>query len=205
MSVWIASLLTLLIGYLVGSVSFAVLICKSQGVDIFKLGSGNPGATNVLRNLGKKWGYLCFGLDALKGVIPVLVGWGIASAMGVNAPLLGVLGLVGAILGHSYSLFLRFKGGKGVATTIGGLLVLMPVVILVGLLLWLAVFYTSRYVSLASIVLGVSLPITALILREPAIYFWVALALAVLIVVRHRANIQRLLNGTENRAAPKKK
>ncbi|KAF0094112.1 MAG: hypothetical protein E1N59_2173 [Puniceicoccaceae bacterium 5H] len=199
----IAYLLTLLIGYVIGSVSFAVLICRSRGVDIFTLGSGNPGATNVLRNLGKKWGYLCFLLDAVKGAVPVLVGWGLAASFAANAPLLGVLGLVGAILGHSYSLFLRFRGGKGVATTIGGLLVLMPLVIVVGLLLWLAVFYSTKYVSLASIVLGVSLPVSAWLLNEPDVYFWVALAMAVLIVVRHKANIQRLMAGTENRASRK--
>lgn len=197
--------LALLIGYLLGSINFAVLICQSQGVDIFKLGSGNPGATNVLRNLGKKWGYLCFSLDALKGAIAVLLAWLLGSFLGGSAEGLGVLGLVGALLGHSFSLYLGFKGGKGVATTVGGLLVLMPGVIGIGVALWLATYYTARYVSLASLVLGASLPISAFFFHGVGTYFYVALALAVLIIVRHRANIQRLLAGTENRATPKKK
>ncbi|MCC5834347.1 MAG: glycerol-3-phosphate 1-O-acyltransferase PlsY [Opitutales bacterium] len=190
-------------GYLLGSISFAVLIARSRGVDIFKVGSGNPGATNVLRSLGKTWGYLCFLLDAFKGVASVLIGFGLAESFGGDPEYLAVVALLFAILGHSFSLFLRFRGGKGVATTIGGLLALMPLVFLFGAILWLIVFYTTRYVSLASLVLGASLPVSAWLFNASGLGQILCLALAILIAVRHRSNIQRLLNGTENRAGGK--
>ncbi len=189
-------------GYLLGSVPFAVIISRRHGVDIFKAGSGNPGATNVRRVLGKKPGNLCFALDALKGFVaaiwPQLVWQGQEHAIAF-----GVAGLVAAIAGHSFSLFIGFRGGKGVATTIGGLLAVAPWVMLIGVALWLAVFYSSRYVSLASICLGLSLPVSAWLLERPPVVLVLTLLLAILILVRHRANIQRLLNGTENRFARK--
>lgn len=199
---WPAMTGALVIGYLLGSISFAVLIARSGGVDIFKVGSGNPGATNVLRTLGKPRGYICFLLDALKGAAAVLsgMGLGLVAGSGAGGETLGVVALLGAILGHSYSVFLRFRGGKGVATTVGGLLVLVPWVLLIGLLVWLAVFYGTKYVSLASLCLGVSLPVSSLFLGNSLLMNSVTLFLALLIVVRHRANIQRLLAGTENRA-----
>lgn len=196
-------MLAAIAGYLLGSISFAVLIARSRGVDIFKVGSGNPGATNVLRALGKKWGYLCFLLDAFKGVAAVLIGFGLATRFGGHPEYLAVVVLLFAILGHSFSLFLRFRGGKGVATTIGGLLALMPMVFLIGAILWLVVFYSTRYVSLASLVLGASLPISAWFTNASTLGLILCLALAILIAVRHRSNIQRLLNGTENRAGGK--
>ena len=108
-------------------------------------------------------------------------------------------GLAGALLGHSFSVFVKFRGGKGVAVTIGGLLFAMIVPILVGLLLWVAVFYASRYVSLASIVMALSLPVAAAVCYGVAIEFYVAIAIAAVIIYRHRGNISRLLKGTENR------
>lgn len=192
-----------IIGYLLGAISFAVIIARSKGVDIFSEGSGNPGATNVKRVLGSGPGNLCFALDALKGF--VAAGWPQMQSMGVQSSpeILSILGLAAAILGHSFSIFIRFKGGKGVATTMGGLLAMMPLVLFSGLGVWLLVFYTSKYVSLASIVFGISLPILAVILGSgtPLVVF--ALILAVLIVVRHNSNIKRLLNGTENRFSKK--
>ncbi|MBN1403487.1 MAG: glycerol-3-phosphate 1-O-acyltransferase PlsY [Opitutales bacterium] len=191
-------LIVALAAYLVGSVSFAVIISKRHGVDILKAGSGNPGATNVKRVVGKGAGNLCFVMDALKGVaaagIPMLVfagqGWGAQ---------LGVTGLVAALVGHSFSVFIGFRGGKGVATTIGGLLALCPLVIIVGVIAWLAVFYASRYVSLASIALGLSLPLAAWLFSEPAIIRYFTLVLAAILIIRHRSNIARLCKGTENR------
>lgn len=190
----------LLAGYLIGSISFAVLIARSKGVDIFSVGSGNPGATNVLRVLGKPYGYACFLLDAFKGIAAVLLGKGISLQTGLDVEAMGILALLGAILGHSFSLFLNFRGGKGVATTVGGLLTLMPMVVLVGAALWIIVFFATRYVSLASLVLGASLPFSALLFRVGTLNTWFCVFLAVLIFIRHRKNIQRLLAGTENRA-----
>lgn len=200
--VLLAYVLSLFAGYVIGSVSFAVLIAKNHGVDIFKLGSGNPGATNILRNLGKKAGYTCFLLDAFKGVAAALVGLGLATlSPEIDRELVMIVGLAAAILGHSYSVFLGFRGGKGVATTIGGLLVVLPLVMLIGLVVWLATFYTTRFVSLASILLGLSLPVSAAILGHSSTGVGLALVLAVLLIVRHRSNVTRLLNGTEPRAA----
>lgn len=192
-----------LAGYLIGSISFAVIVAKSQGVDIFKEGSGNPGATNVKRVLGAKWGNAVFALDALKGLVaagwPLLVFTG-AGDVGLR---LGIIGLVAAIIGHSYSVFLKFRGGKGVATTMGGLLAIMPVVLLIGLLLWLVGFFVTRIVALASILFALSLPLGSYFLyyveRPGDPRFTLGLLLGLLIVVRHRSNVARLLQGKENR------
>ncbi|MEM8550256.1 MAG: glycerol-3-phosphate 1-O-acyltransferase PlsY [Verrucomicrobiota bacterium] len=194
-----------IVGYLIGSISFAVIIAKRMGVNILQEGSGNPGATNVKRVLGKKAGNLCFALDFVKGL--VAAGWPLLPFVGASDPIaLGIIGLIAGILGHSFSLFLKFKGGKGVATTMGGLLALAPFVLLLGLLLWLVLFYTTRYVSVASIGFGVSLPVTGMFLTGGKLWLELFLvALAVLIVLRHKANIQRLLTGTESRFVKKDK
>ena len=205
-----AILIFFLLGYLIGSVNFAVLVAKKHGIDILQAGSGNPGATNVKRVLGKGPGNLVFALDALKG----FVGAGLPylflriDETGPAADIhftICVAGFVGTLLGHCFSCFLKFRGGKGVASTIGGLLVLLPVPILIGAALWGLVFLLSRYVSLASIALGVSLPLSCWLLPlctslkfGPA-EFWFAAAIAAFNVWTHRSNIGRLLNGTENR------
>lgn len=186
-----------LVGYLLGSVSFAVLVAKSQGVDIFKEGSGNPGATNVKRTLGSKWGNAVFALDALKGLLAA--GWPLLVFDADTGLKLGVIGLVASIVGHSFSVFLKFRGGKGVATTMGGLLALMPLVLLIGLFTWLVCFYTTRIVALASILFALSLPVSGHSLYgagDPR--FTLAFLLGILIVVRHRSNIARLLSGNEH-------
>lgn len=226
-----------LLGYLIGSVNFAVLVARARGVDILRAGSGNPGATNVKRVVGKGAGNLVFALDALKGAagacLPLALGYlhhlllwdGPSAATGTPtladrlAELLafprfllgehlftaGVAGLAGVLLGHCFSCFLGFRGGKGVASTIGGLLVLLPLPVLVGAALWAAVFALTRYVSLASIVLGLSLPLSCWLLprltaaRLGPAEFWFAAALAAFNVWTHRSNIGRLLAGTENR------
>jgi len=138
---------------------------------------------------------------AVKGIAAVWLGKGLAVEMTLEqAQLIGIVALLGAIVGHSFSVFLKFRGGKGVATTIGGLAALMWPVVLAGLVVWVVVFYATKYVSLASILLGVSLPITALVLQRSVVDIWFCVFLTVLIVVRHLSNIRRLLAGTENRA-----
>lgn len=185
-------------GYLFGSIPFAVLIARRKGIDILKAGSGNPGATNVRRVIGKKEGAICLFLDALKGFLAA--GMPMIPILHTSEPAsLGIIGLMAALLGHSFSVFLKFKGGKGVAVTAGGLFALVPLIMFTGGLIWLAVFFTTRYVSLASIALGLSLPLTCLIFRLPRQQTLLCLLLAIIIVVRHRTNIQRLLRGTENR------
>ena len=192
--------LSLLAGYLIGSISFAVLFARAKGVDIFTVGSGNPGATNVMRALGRSYGYGCFLLDAFKGIAAVFVGQALAGQGPVDPQATGILALLGAITGHSFSLFLGFRGGKGVATTVGGLFALIPPVMLIGAVLWLVVFSFSKYVSLASLVLGLSLPLSAIFLKTGTLNIVLCAFLALLIVVRHRSNIERLFKGTENRA-----
>jgi glycerol-3-phosphate acyltransferase PlsY len=205
------------IGYLLGSLPFGYLVARSRGVNIFEVGSKNPGATNVRRVLGAGPGNLVFGLDALKGA--VAAGWAILSYTGgavvFNLEDLGlsgggrivgsqwteqgVAGLIGALFGHSFSCFTRFRGGKGVATSVGGLLILMPLAVLIAAVTWAVVFYSSRYVSLSSITSSIVLVFAALMLRLPVLLLGLAIAIAVFVVLRHLTNIKRLLNGTENK------
>ncbi|MEM1222044.1 MAG: glycerol-3-phosphate 1-O-acyltransferase PlsY [Verrucomicrobiota bacterium] len=187
-------ILTSLVGYLLGSISFAVLAAKSKGIDIFSEGSGNPGATNVKRILGSKWGNTVFILDALKGFLAAF--WPLALWGDIR---FGIIGLIASILGHSFSIFLKFRGGKGVATAMGGLLAVMPIALFTGILAWLAVFYSTRFVALASIIFALSLPVSAYFLHglgDPR--FILGLLLCILITLRHRSNIARLLQGKEN-------
>ena len=207
-----------LAGYLIGSISFAVLICKRLGVNIFDVGSGNAGATNVKRVLGAKWGNTVFALDVLKGILAA--GWpmvwmlwlscGAADGADAMDPdfaksvglRLAIIGLVAAIFGHSYSIFLKFRGGKGVATTMGGLAAVMPPVLFIGLFVWIITYYKSRVVAIASILFALSLPISAYFFygnqssSDPR--FVLAILLSILIILRHRSNIARLLSGQEN-------
>jgi glycerol-3-phosphate acyltransferase PlsY len=200
-----------LVGYLLGSVNFAVLVAKRHGIDILKEGSGNPGATNVKRLLGKGPGNLVFALDALKGAAGTYLPFLLADAVSPGAPRFEVLvaGLAGTLLGHCFSCFLGFKGGKGVASTIGGLLVLLPIPIVIGAVLWAIAFYATRYVSVASLALGLSLPLscwllpkfTSLQFSDAELIF--AGAIALFNVWTHRSNIGRLLRGEENKFTKK--
>lgn len=189
-------------GYLLGSIPFAVIIARICGVDIFKAGSGNPGATNVKRVCGKIPGDICFLLDAAKGF--VATAWPLyPSVFGTtftDPHVLAYVGLCFAILGHSFSVFLKFRGGKGVATAIGGLLSIMLWAILASLVVWVVVFYASRYVSLASLALAVALPIVSYLIY-PAMpgHLYISLTIAIVIIFRHRSNIARLIKGKENR------
>ena len=221
-------LLAAVTGYLLGSLPFGWLISRRFGINIFEHGSKNPGATNVKRVLGqmfgkrgKRAGDLAFALDALKGA--VAAGWPLWYARQTDfafvlspdggsvtwfdashAPAAAITGLIFALLGHSFSCWTRFKGGKGVATSVGGLLVLLPLSGVIGLTVWAVVFQVSRYVSLASIVASVALPVSAwLIPGTPRPFAILATVLGVFVILRHRPNIVRLLNGTENKFAKK--
>ena len=194
-----------IVGYLLGSIPFGVLVAKRMGVDIYSVGSGNPGATNVLRSIGKPAGYTVFFLDFLKGVLAtVWFKFGLVAFSG--DPNLALWGLPAAVLGHTYPIFANFKGGKGVATAMGSLAGVMPQCLLIGLVCWLIIFYTTRYVAIASIGFGVSLPVWSLISLwsgEPVEGELARVFLGFLvmgwIVWRHRENLIRLKAGTENR------
>ncbi len=189
------------IGYLIGATPFGYLAGRMRGIDIRQHGSGNIGATNVLRVLGKPIGITIFILDFLKGIAAVFVARQLPQAVGSD--LVAIAGGIGVILGHNFTFWLGFKGGKGIATTGGVLLALIPVTALIAAVTWVIVFKASGYVSLGSIAAAVSLPIStgAAIAagRGSWAMFAFALVACVLAIVRHKSNIARLLSGTEPR------
>lgn len=233
MQLWLCPLLA----FLLGSIPFGLLIAKAKGIDIRQHGSGNIGATNVLRVIGKKYGISCLLLDALKGFLPVAVAMNLIQITGrdlaiplhlpeswtlllspaeqFKGQLIHVLTGLAAILGHNYSPWVGFKGGKGIATSAGVLIALMPAAIVLLLVVWLLVFSTTRYVSLASVVAAATLPfLTHLGARfhknAEGISLWEAgtwnrplfifsIVISLLAIWKHRSNLQRLLQGTENR------
>lgn len=197
-------LLLILASYLLGAVPFGLLLGKLKGIDVRTVGSKNIGATNVLRTVGKPWGIATFILDALKGFVPAFVFPILGTRWGADFQSLEIAALAGgaaAILGHNFPVYLGFKGGKGVATSAGALLGIAPLAVAVGLAVWAAFFFTLRYVSLASIAAALSVPAVGWWLyRGAGLVVPIALTvLAALIILRHRANIERLLNGTESR------
>jgi glycerol-3-phosphate acyltransferase PlsY len=200
LNAWLLS--SAVIGYFLGALPFGYLVARAHGVDIFKAGSGNPGATNVKRVLGAKAGNTVFALDAVKGA--VAAGWPLLPFIAVpDARMAGLVGVIAAVLGHSFSVFTKFKGGKGVATAAGGLVVLIPIACLVGGAVWLLTFFTTRYVSLGSILAAVAVPATSWLRGNPLSLNLVATALGLFVIVRHRENIKRLLAGTESRFVKK--
>jgi acyl phosphate:glycerol-3-phosphate acyltransferase len=212
----------ILAGYLLGSIPVGYLVARAKGVDIRKQGSGNIGATNVFRTLGKGPGIFVFIFDALKGVFAVRLaiaflarhpvvwqeqvvhqGDAILHTMHFLQPAMaGIIGGVAAIIGHNFPVWLKFKGGKGVATSLGVVIALTPLAAAVAFGVWAVVFFASRYVSLASIIAAIAVPATVALTEHggdrTALLAFTSLA-ALLIVLRHRKNIERLYNGTENR------
>ena len=188
-------LLTGVIAYLVGSIPSGLILGKLfWHTDLRKYGSHNIGATNAWRTLGKVPGIIVFLAHSLKGQAGVLLGLSL-----VGTPLAAVIGGLLAIVGHSFSLFLRFHGGKGVATSLGVLTMLMGNVTLIVFVLWFTIVYMTRYVSLGSVVAGVLTPILAALFAYPMEYIVFTVIAALLVIVRHRENIKRLMNGTENK------
>ncbi|BDS08329.1 glycerol-3-phosphate acyltransferase [Oceaniferula spumae] len=220
--------------FLAGSIPFGLLIAKAKGVNIREHGSGNIGATNVLRVMGKKYGITCLILDLLKGLIPTLLGISLFKYDGHSSPMaiealskyavelpqltaqiLQIVTGLAAILGHNYSPWIGFKGGKGIATSGGVLIALMPAGVVILLIVWAVLFFTTKYVSIASIGAALSLPIVTICgsafhgklangtWNKPLFVFSIIVAL--LAVWRHRSNIVALKNGTENKFSKKKK
>ena len=188
-------LLMSVLSYLVGSIPSGLILGKLfWHTDLRKYGSHNIGATNAWRTLGKVPGIIVFLADSLKGQAGVLLGLSL-----VGTPLAAVIGGLLAIVGHSFSLFLRFHGGKGVATSLGVLTMLMGNVTLIVFALWLTIVYMTRYVSLGSVVAGVLTPILAALFAYPMEYIVFTVIAAFLVIVRHHENIKRLMDGTENK------
>jgi glycerol-3-phosphate acyltransferase PlsY len=202
--------------YLLGSVPFGLLIAKAHGRDLRAIGSGNIGATNLARALGKKWAYLCFCLDAVKGLIPVLATTFILSSPPAVKDLFLWLAVgCAAILGHIFPVYLKFKGGKGVATSFGVALGLWPyytVCSVFALAAWVITVLIWRYISLASITASIIFPIILLlaIMLKPDWDFtnlWplltAAIAIPLMVIIRHRQNIRWLIEGTERKISTK--
>ena len=199
----------ILAAYLAGSIPFAWLFARAKGVDIRRAGSGNVGATNVFRSVGPAWGVATLVGDALKGFLPAWafprLAAGLAGASAATWPHLGLFCGVAAVAGHTWPVTLRFRGGKGVATSLGALLGVAPAAAGLGVAVWVALFAVLRYVSVASIGAAVAIPVAAWTLAaarpgfDPVLPL-VLTALGLLVVVRHRSNMVRLWAGTENRA-----
>ena len=201
-------LLIVILSYFIGSIPWGYLFARRQGIDIRRQGSGNIGAANAARVMGKKWGYLVFLCDFLKGILSVELGSLLAAYFSANVVLGGVVAGIVCVLGHDYTIWLGFKGGKGIATLAGAALALLPLLFISFGVTWIAVFFIWRYTSLASICGVLALPIaTALFVAKinPAFSFLLlfSISMAALAIWRHRSNIVRLLNGTENRFGKK--
>jgi acyl phosphate:glycerol-3-phosphate acyltransferase len=199
-------ILAVLIAYLLGSIPTGFLMGKARGIDIREVGSGNIGATNVLRILGKPAGIFVLLADAAKGWLAAFVLARLLAAWFDPAGIDGfaICAGVAAILGHIYPCWLSFKGGKGIATSAGVLIAWVPLPLLIILTIWIVVFAFSRYVSLASICASFALPFAAWIVGESVTIVLVTAALAVLAIYKHKSNIQRMLKGTENRIGTKR-
>lgn len=188
--------------YFVGAIPFGLIVGKTvKGIDIRDFGSGNIGASNVLRTLGTGWGVTVFVLDLLKGLGPTLL----CKAVGMN-PWLVLAGAMLAVVGHTLSVFLRFRGGKGVATSLGVIFGLNWLVAVIAFGMWVIIVGVTRYISLASIIATLSVPVMMVFwksLQIPVAYQVLAIIAAFAIVIKHRSNMQRLFKGTEAKIGQK--
>jgi glycerol-3-phosphate acyltransferase PlsY len=194
------------LGYLIGSIPAGYLAGRIAGIDIRKVGSGNIGATNVLRSVSKCYGYSVFLFDFLKGVAAVELSILMFDQYhpAASRELCTILGGTASVIGHTFPVWLRFKGGKGVATSAGVVFAMVPFAALTFGVVWIITFLTSRYVSIASIAAAIALPVAvgALLyvkqLNNPILLYF-SIGLAAIVIVRHRSNVSRLLHGTEPR------
>ena len=193
--------------YLCGSFPSGYLASRAAGIDVRKHGSGNIGATNVLRVLGKFWGIAVFFADAFKGFLAVRLALVLVArtpGAGSYSEFFAILAAAACIVGHSFPIWLRFKGGKGVATSAGAIFGIVPIAAIAIFIVWCLVFLLTRYVSVASIVAALTLPVVLAVLvrlkmTQGAVLLYVSIAMTALVVWRHRSNISRLMAGTEPR------
>ena len=188
----------ILVAYLVGSIPVGIILSKIKGTDPRKVGSGNIGATNVMRAAGKKLGILTLIGDILKGFVPTAL----AIFSKLPYPVTAAIGLA-AFLGHLFPVYLNFKGGKGVATAVGVYLAVSPFAILVNVVIFVLILLKWRFVSLGSLVGTGIMPLTLILLKTPAEYVYLSIALGVPIFIKHKDNIKRLIAGTENKVGVK--
>ena len=195
------TLIAVVAGYFLGALPFGYLVAKAKGVDIFSVGSRNPGATNVRRVLGHGPGNLVLFLDAAKGA--AAAGWPLWFSGAVPGESAAITGLVAAIVGHSFSCFTGFRGGKSVATAAGGFAVVFPLGAAIALGVFGLTLAVSRYVSLSSMLASVTLVISAVAMGRSLVVVIVTAAIASFVILRHRANISRLVAGTESKVGSK--
>ena len=195
--------LLVLAAYLLGSIPNGLLIARLKGVDLQKVGSGNIGATNVFRCVGKGWGVLAFVLDAVKGFVPAFV---FPRLLESAPPWLGLACGVAAVAGHNWPVWLKFKGGKGVSTSAGMLLGIAPAAVGIGFAVFAATVALTRFVSLGSILAAIAVPAAYLWMNgaDNRLLAGALVLMGLLVIVKHRANIGRLLKGTEPRIVGKK-
>ncbi len=200
MDISMFSIIFIILGYLIGSLSSAIILCRLAGLpDPRTEGSGNPGATNVMRIGGKKLAALTLLGDLLKGLIPVLL----VRLLGETALTISLVA-VAAFLGHLYPIFFAFKGGKGVATALGAILGLSPLVALCAFGVWLVVFAISRISSLSALIAAISAPIFLYLFDASGSTVWAVIIMDLFLIYRHKANIERLLKGEEGKLKAKK-
>lgn len=190
------------VSYLLGSIPTGYVWCRARGIDIRTVGSGNIGATNVMRALGKPIGITVLLLDALKGFLPVLLAPKLLPELDRSA--LQIVCCVAVVAGHNWTCWLKFKGGKGVATSAGALLAMLPVPLLTALAVFAVVFALSRYVSLGSICAAATVPVATWLFGYDRTLIIFTTAIGALAIYKHKSNIQRLIAGTENRVGAKK-
>lgn len=200
-------ILIFVVSYLFGSIPNGYLAGRFSGVDVRSQGSGNIGATNVMRVLGKPWGFAVFFLDALKGFVAVRIALLLVSYIAGAAryaEFYAILAAASCVLGHSFPVWLRFKGGKGVATSAGAIFGVMPIAAIAIFIVWVIMFEVTRYVSVASVVAALALPVAVAVLvkmgrTQGMVLLYFSAVMTLLVVWRHRANLARLRNGTEQR------
>ena len=187
-------ILLIILAYLLGSISISIIVCKIKKIDIRSIGSGNAGATNTLRALGKKYGALVLILDIIKGIIPTMI----ASILSPNSLILPVLCAFAVVLGHVFPIYFSFKGGKGAATIIGTIIILFPIGALICFIVWVSIIILSGYVGLATILAAIIFPISILILGKTNLIFF-GIAAMLFILAAHYKNFIRLIQGKENK------
>ncbi len=197
---WILFIALLTAAYLLGSIPFGLLISqKVAKLDITKAGSGNIGAANVAREVGLKWGIVTFLADTLKGFIPVICTYYLlGSSAEINEALQGMIGLA-ALLGHQFSIYNCFKGGKGVATYLGVFLAISPISCLLCGIIFVLFVWVWRYISLGSIVASLTMPLCLYFMGHPNVIIIISLIISFLVTFKHRENIRRLMRGNERR------
>lgn len=197
-------IIIIIIAYLLGNISTSYIVAKRlTGVDIRTQGSGNAGSTNVLRTLGKKAGAMTFLGDVLKGIMAVVIAQVIARLAGIDVVTSGYVAVVGVVSGHNWPAFLGFRGGKGVATSLGAMIAVNPIIALICFGIFLLIAATTKYVSLAS-VLGISTSPIIMIFIQNKKGILVTLFLAISVIYTHRENLKRLIKGTERKIGQNK-